>query len=599
MCGIIALAGKNLNKIDDTKVKAMLSTLSFRGPDDQDFVRLGKGSTYAILGQTRLSIIDLSGGHQPMKDNTEDVTVTFNGEIYNYQELRKDLESRGHHFSTKSDTEAILKAYIEYGDRCVDQLDGMFAFVIWDNRNSKLFIARDRFGKKPLYYAFDKENNLIIASEIKAILATDLKGQIDPIAIDNYLALTYIPPWKTIYSNIKTLPPAHSAIYTNGKIEIKKYWKLEKKPIKVSYEDAKMKVKELFDIAVKKRMIADVEIGALLSGGVDSTLICAYAQKYSNHPLKTFSLGYGDLINELPYAKQASEKIGTDHYTLQASPDLTDELKLVTEYMDEPHSSSSNFPQHLVSKLASSKVKVALSGDGADELFMGYGWYWKYWNTSKFQRIKNLIFSNQFNEYKKYISIFSKKERQLFMKDSKIVNDDIIGEEATVITSNGINKINIFDLTTYLPGQLLVKVDRTSMMNSLEVRCPFLDYQLAEYVYSLPTEYKMDRKNGKIILKDILSEIIPKDFVYRKKQGFGAPVLDWLKTKKMETFVRNNLNSNALIYKYINKKPVEELLENFYGNNQAKMTKESKTFDKIWNLLCLELWLKSHKKYHE
>ncbi len=599
MCGIIAIAGKNLVKIDDTKVRAMLSTLSLRGPDEHNFVRINNGDSSAILGQTRLSIIDISGGHQPMKDSSVDVTVTFNGEIYNYKELRKDLENKGYLFSTKSDTEAILKAYIEYNDKCVDYLDGMFAFVIWDNRNGSLFMARDRFGKKPLYYSFDTNNNLNIASEIKAILATGLKGKIDPRAVDNYLALTYIPPWKTIYSNIQTLPPAHTATYCAGTIKVKKYWQLKSNPIKVSYWDAKNKIKELFDLSVKKRMIADVEIGALLSGGVDSTLICAYAQKYSTNPLKTFSLGYGELINELPFAKQASDKIGTDHFTLQASADLTAELELVTQYLDEPHSSSSNFPQHLVSKLASSKVKVALSGDGADELFLGYGWYWKYWNTSKSDRLKNMIFSNQFNEYMKYISIFSKKERLLFMKNQSAVNNDILGQETISVDSTDIKKINIFDITTYLPGQLLVKVDRTSMMNSLEIRCPFLDYKLAEYVYNLPIEYKMDKINGKIILKDILSEIMPEDFVYRKKQGFGAPVLDWLKTKKMESYVKNILINDALIYKYINKKPVMDLIQSFYEPISSKITKESKTFDKIWNLLCLELWLKYHQKYHE
>lgn len=602
MCGIIAIAGNNLDKIKDAQIQAMLSTLSLRGPDDQDYVRLGgktKSEINCILGQTRLSIIDLSGGHQPMKDNTKNITVTFNGEIYNYKELRQKLESKGHIFSTKSDTEVILKVYIEYKQECVLHLDGMFAFAIWDEDEEILLMARDRFGKKPLYYTYDSSGNILIASEIKALFATGLKGKIDPVAIDNYLALTYIPPWKTIYSNIHTLPPAYQAQYSDKKLITRCYWALKKDPIKVSYDDAKKQIKKLFDDSVKKRMIADVEIGALLSGGVDSTLICSYAQKYNNKPLKTFSVGYGDLIDELPFAKQASEKLCTDHYTIQASPDLTEELKKVTEYLDEPHSSSSNFPQHLVSRLASTKVKVALSGDGADELFMGYGWYWKYWNTSKLKRLETMILSSQFDEYLKYISVFSKKERLLFSKNPKIVSDDIIGVSVKKIQRGNIDKINIFDLTTYLPGQLLVKVDRTSMMNSLEVRCPFLDYKLAEYVYNIPLEYKMDKKSGKIILKDILSEIMPRDFVYRRKQGFGAPVMDWLRTNKMEKFVKENLAKNANIYAYINEKSVKELLELFYNYDYKKIKKESKIFDKIWNLLCLELWFKAHKQYHE
>lgn len=602
MCGIIAITGKNLETIRDSEIKAMLSILSLRGPDDHDYVRLGgkpKSKINCILGQTRLSIIDLSGGHQPMRDNIKNITVTFNGEIYNYKELRQELESKGHTFSTKSDTEAILKSYIEYGQQCIEHLDGMFAFVIWDEDKEILFMARDRFGKKPLYYAYDSSGNLLIASEIKALFATGLKGKIDPNAIDNYLALTYIPPWKTIYSNIHTLPPAHQAIYSENVLNTKCYWTLKKTPIKVSYNDAKKQIKKLFDDSVRKRMIADVEIGALLSGGVDSTLICSYAQKYNNKPLKTFSVGYGDLIDELPFAKQASEKIGTDHYTIQASPNLTEELKKVTEYMDEPHSSSSNFPQHIVSRLASTKVKVALSGDGADELFMGYGWYWKYWNTSKLKRLETMILSSQFEEYLKYISVFSRNERFLFSKNPKAVNNDIVGDSVKKMQRGNINKINTFDLTTYLPGQLLVKVDRTSMMNSLEVRCPFLDYKLAEYVFNIPLKYKMDKKSGKIILKDILSEIMSKDFVYRRKQGFGAPVMDWLRTNKMEKFVRENLAKNANIYAYINEKPVKELIELFYNYDYKNIKKESKIFDKIWNLLCLELWFKAHKQYHE
>ncbi len=598
MCGIIAIVGKNLKSFDDKKIQAMLIPLSKRGPDDQGNIRFGdKNNPTCILGQTRLSIIDLSGGHQPMKDNYKNIAITFNGEIYNYQELKKELERLGHNFSTRSDTEVILKAYIEYGQECPKYLDGMFAFVIWDQDKNRLFMARDRFGKKPLYYAFDEQGNIIIASEIKAIFAGGVKGKVDPMAIDNYLALTYIPPWKTIYSNIKTLPPAYYAMWSNNQILIDKYWQLKKQSLRVGYQEAKSQIKYLFDQSIKKRMIADVEIGALLSGGVDSTLITAYAHKYSTKPIKTFSVGYGNLINELPYAKQASEKIKTDHYTLQASPDLTHELENVIEYMDEPHSSSSNFPQHLVSRLASSKVKVALSGDGADELFMGYGWYSKYWNTNKITRLKNIIFSNQFKEYLKYITVFPKAERKKLLKNKCAVNDDIMDKSIDSVRGC-IDKINIFDLTTYLPGQLLVKVDRTSMMNSLEVRCPFLDYKLAEYVYNIPQEFKMNRKTGKIILKDILAEIMPKEFVYRKKQGFGAPILDWLKTEKIEAFVRQNLARGANIYHYINEKPVQKLLELFYSNKSKKITKEDKIFDKIWNLLCLELWLKSHKKYY-
>ena len=592
MCGIIATTGNNTGKINDTLAGAMLSCLSMRGPDDKGFLRIGEGAKQTLLGQTRLSIVDIAGGHQPMKDNEHPYVVVFNGEIYGYKEVRKELEKRGHTFSTNSDTEVILKAYAEYGEECVDHLDGMFAFALWDENKQELFIARDRFGKKPFYYTWLDGDTFLGASEIKALFASgQIKGRIDPVALDDYLRLMYIPPWKTVYSNIHTLPPAHAGIVKDGKLRIWKYWQLENshedKSLDISYADAKKEIKRLFDDAVRKRMVADVEIGSLLSGGVDSTMVTAYAQKYASHPLKTFSIGYERHINELPFAKQASEKIGTDHYTLQATSELIIQgLEEVVAYMDEPHADSSDFPQHLISQLASSKVKVALSGDGADELFMGYGWYWKYWNTRKIVRLKNLLFSNQFAEHLKNIEVFSKADRLALWKNTSAVNDRIEKECG--------KNINLFDLTVYLPGQLLVKVDRTSMMHSLEIRSPFLDYKLAEFVYNLPEKYKMDKKSGKIILKDILTEIMPKEFVYRRKQGFGAPVKEWLRTESVKKFVKKTLGDESLqIYAIFKKEKISAILIDFYEK------RDDKAQYKTWSLLCLALWFNSHQKYHE
>ncbi|MBI3442678.1 MAG: asparagine synthase (glutamine-hydrolyzing) [Candidatus Sungbacteria bacterium] len=587
MCGIIALAGKKIADISPNRIDAMLDSLARRGPDDRGVLSFPS----CVLGQTRLSILDLSGGHQPMRDNQKNIAVTFNGEIYNYRELKKDLERKGHVFSTKSDTEAILKCYREYGADCPKYLDGMFAFIVWDDEKQMLFAARDRFGKKPLYYGFDGHGTLFMASEIKALARAGIRGVIDPEAIDNYLTLMYIPPWKSVYANIHVIPPAYSASFKIGwnTPAFSRYWRLESNPLSVSYADAKKEIKRLFLDSVRKRMIADVEIGALLSGGVDSTLVCAYAQKFSRHPLKTFTVGYEHYINELPYAREASETIGTDHYTLQATSDLTHELTSVIGYMDEPHADSSNFPQHLVSRLAASKVKVALSGDGADELFMGYGWYWKYRNVRKVTQIKNALISNPFQEHLKLISVFQPHERRKLWKNPDAVNGDIVGEQAEACKKNNTQKINLFDLTAYLPGRLLTKVDRTSMMHSLEVRCPFLDYRLAEYVYNLPEKYKMDGASGKIILKDMLREIMPEEFVYRRKQGFGAPVSDWLKTDAMKKLVHEKLGGAAMIYEFLNKEAVTDYLRDFYSRDHVK------THYKIWVLLCLELWLETRQ----
>ncbi len=591
MCGIIAIVGKNANKISDQKVGAMLACLAKRGPDDRGFERFeNSNDSSAILGQTRLSIVDLSpAGHQPMRDNTRPLTIVFNGEIYGYKDARKALEAKGHKFGTNSDTEVILKAYAEYGEKCVDHLDGMFAFALWDEQKHELFVARDRFGKKPFYYTF-VNNTFYAASEIKSLFASGLvKAEINPEVIGDYLRLLYVPPNKTIYKNIHTLFPAHAGVVKDGKLETWGYWNLEKKEPKVSYQEAKAKIKQLFDQAVKKRMVADVEIGTLLSGGIDSTMVTLYAQKYSKTPIKTFSVGYEGARNELPYALEASKKIGTDHYTLDVKADLVGELEKIIEYMDEPHADSSNFPQAMISGLASSKVKVTLSGDGADELFMGYGWYQKYWHTPRWKLSR--LFGNAFSTYKKIIAVFDDSERSQLLKTPSTSDGSFEYAVSSDIT-DPIHKINAFDLRFYLPGQLLSKIDRTSMMHSLEVRSPFLDTALAEYVYNLPTEFKLSKDKNKIILKDILAEVFPKEFVYRRKQGFGAPIDLWLQDDKMKVFVNSLLESDSKMYDYLNKNQVLKIRDTFYATSPsiAKYTAQ-----KLWSLLCLALWFQKHR----
>ena len=303
-------------------------------------------------------------------------------------------------------------------------------------------------------------------------------------------------------------------------------------------------------------------------------------------------MGYGDYRNELPFAEEASKKIGTDHYTLQANEGLLEALKESMAYFDEPHADSSDFPQSLLSKFARSKVKVALSGDGADELFMGYGWYQKHWHLPFHKRWRQQIFSDPFKGYLKNISIFSTEERKKLWQDKTYGSADIF-TWASQDSRDSIGKINDFDLTTYLPGQLLSKIDRMGMMHGLEVRSPFLDHKLAKFVYNLPVEFKMNKNENKIILKDILLEIMPREFVYRRKQGFGAPVKEWLKTETMKKFVMNTLGNNASIYKFLKKDVALSMINAFYQKGDDNM------YYKIWSLLCLELWLKSHEKYHE
>lgn len=593
MCGIIAIAGKNAGKIPDEKVGAMLACLAKRGPDDRGFDRIGQtgpNGASAILGQTRLAIVDLSpAGHQPMHDNRDPLTLVFNGEIYGYKEVRAELERRGHRFSSHSDTEVILKAYAEYGRDCVNHLDGQFAFALWDDNKKELFVARDRFGKKPFYYAFaggEREassRTFVAASEMKSIFATGLiKGKIDALALDEYLRLSYVPSYHTIYSNISMLPPAHAGVVKNGAIEIWRYWDLEKKKLDVTYDEAKATIKELFDQAVKKRMVADVEVGSLLSGGVDSTIVTLYAQKYSTFPMKTFAVGYDGHKNELPYALEASEKIGTDHRTLAVSADLASELGSIIEYMDEPHSDSSNFPQHLISNLASSQVKVALTGDGADELFMGYGWYQKKWHMPRWRLDWRLL--TPFQGQQKAVTVFRSGERRSLLKGFR---------GARSAYEKSLRTANDFDLKFYLPGQLLSKIDRTSMMHSLEIRSPFLDTALAEFVYSLPEKFKLSKTQNKIILKDILAEVFPKEFVYRKKQGFGAPINEWLRQDTMKALVDSLFAESNPAWKYVSRGAALKTKFAFEASDRRNSA------NKLWNIVCLLMWFEKHSHEHE
>lgn len=582
MCGIIGIVGKDAR---EALVEASLRSLSQRGPDDHGTMAF-EG---AMLGQTRLAIIDLSpGGHQPKKDNEKNIAITFNGEIYNYKELRTELQKAGHRFSSESDTEVILKAYLEYGSDCPKYLDGMFAFCIWDAEKKELFMAKDRFGKKPLYYAYTPSGSLVVGSEIKALLSAGIVGEIDPSAIDAYLSLMFVPPWRTIYKNVHTILGGHSALYKDGNLTVSKYWELQNKPITISYEDAKQEVKRLFTESVRKRMIADVEIGSFLSGGVDSTLVTAYAQKFSSHPIKTFSLGYGEEINELPYAEEASKKIGTDHHILQAHSELTDELESAIAYFDEPHGDTASFPQHILSEATAKQVKVALSGEGGDELFLGYGRYFSYFHTNKLSRLRNALFSSQYKDFIRNSTVFPVSLRASLFKEGLAIAHEQIDMLTTSFEGSPVQKMDFFDITTHMQGLLLTKVDRMSMMHGLEVRCPFLDYKLAEFAFNLPEEYKTDGNTGKIILKDVLREIMPDFFVDRKKQGFGAPVRKWLSEEKMRAYVEKKFDADAKVYTYLKAEAVHKFIKDVYAK------KHPKGYYQLWVLLCLEIWLEKH-----
>lgn len=585
MCGILGVVGGNDR--ERMAISGALDSLSKRGPD-------GKGvlSSYpsALLGHTRLSIIDLATGGQPMKDNAHDAAITFNGEIFNYKKLRATLEKKGHNFSTASDTEVILKCYAEYGDKCPEYLDGQFAFAIWDNEKHRLFMARDRFGEKPFFYS-QRNGFFLFASEIKALIATGLvNNALDRTSLDNYLALYFIPPWRSIYRDITPLPPAHRAVFQNGKLAIERYWKLTRKENSLSYDDAAAQVRAMLAQSAESRMIADVEVGVFLSGGIDSSIVTVLAQKSANRPLKSFSAGFDEHINELPFAREIAQHVGTDHYERNVQVSI-DDIRATTRYYDEPMGDSSNVPTALISKLAREKVKVALSGDGGDELFFGYGHYRAHWHLPKVKKLLALVlrYSPDALYRRSHLNIFSPHERaRLWKKDGSAIESDLTTHVDLSEAETPLQKINLLDMYLKLPGNMLAKVDRSSMMHSLEVRSPFLQHELAQFAFNLPDDYKTDRGRGKLVLEKACGDLLPHSVFTRKKQGFGAPIKYWLKEPAMEKLVRNMFAHDPRTSPFLNIDVVREYLDSFYGGNNVLGYK-------IWILFALELWMREHK----
>jgi len=572
MCGILSVVSTNLDN-KKSNIDNILDTLSSRGPDGRGLISFNK----CTLGHQRLSIIDLDSGNQPMISG--DFSISFNGEIYNYKEIKKELIDFGFIFNTESDTEVILKAFEKWGEHCVPKLDGMFAFVIWDNKKEELFFARDRLGQKPLFY-YQNGNDFYMCSEIKAILNIEnIKLKLDFKSLDNYLRIMYIPPWKTVYKNIKQVPPAHYGFFRNNSVNLKRYWKLKYRPLDISYEEAKNKVHDLLVRAIKKRLVSsDVEVGTFLSGGVDSSLVSIIASKLSGNCIKTFCVSYPD-HDELPFAKEVAEKIKSQVESIEINPEDLEDLEDIIKYFDEPHADTSDFPQHLISKKASEKVKVIISGDGADELFLGYKWHLKKQESFFDNRIKN-------------ICSFNKELRSKLWGGTNNLSDDIFAEDVYEGLDD-IRKMMVFDMTSHLPGQILTKIDRTGMMHGLEVRSPFLDTELIEYVFNLPYEYKINERGQKIILRDILSEYTNKDFAFRKKQGFGSPIWNWLNKDGIKRYVYTKLNETTLLNNFLNKEEIGKVLKDFYEVED----KHERSAQRLWVLLCLEIWLENNKKY--
>ena len=618
MCGITGKIHLDYqHQVDLQELKAMTNIIRHRGPDDEGhFIEQNVG-----LGFRRLSIIDLSTGHQPLSDHSGRYWITFNGEVYNFIEERKKLEQKGYAFKTNTDTEVIVNLYAEYKEKCLEHLRGMFAFVIWDKKEKTLFGARDRFGIKPFHYYLDDEK-FVWGSEIKSLLVSEnINKEISLEALDYYFAYGYSQRGQTIYKEIKKLEPAHYFVFNPNageKLVIKPYWEINFEPDYSKTEEYwKERIYNTLNESVKMRMISDVPLGAFLSGGIDSSTIVALMALNSDRPVKTFSIGFKEKkYNELEYARAVAEKYNTEHHEFIVEPESIELLPKMVQAYDEPFADSSAIPTYYVSKFTRKHVTVALSGDGGDELFAGYNSYLKMLNLKK--AFYNNKFTNRFvfnpinkllpnyvygNGYSYYLS---KDKAQIgayfcFWKDyerRKIFNSDI-REQLNGYQSEGVKTLLLgkekdflsdmqkLDMQTYMGDDILTKVDRVSMINSLESRIPILDHKFAELSFKIPAALKLKAGDTKYILKESFKHILPEQVISHKKQGFAIPLSSWFRDGLKE-YAYSTLLSSTDLSEYIDIKAIKKVLD----NHQKGLRDYSA---KIWSLLVLNEWLKQNR----
>lgn len=623
MCGI---AGKynflTGEPVSPELVKSMCDRIAYRGPDDSGVYTEGSVG----LGHRRLSIIDLSElGHQPMSSEDGMIWITYNGEIYNFLSLRKDLINKGYQFKSKTDTEVIIYLYREYGEECLEYLRGMFAFAIWDIEKSKMFLARDRIGKKPLFYYFDGKR-LIFASEIKSILEDPIVSkEINYESFYDYFKYLYVPAPRTIYNNIFKLEPGHYLVCSKSGLKKREYWDISFK--ENHHNDVNTASAKLYDVlneSVKLRMISDVPLGAFLSGGIDSSGVVGLMSGQQEGKVTTCSIGFdSEDFDEIQYARVIAELFDTNHNEFTVKQNVEEILPNLAYYFDEPFADSSAVPTYYVSKLARQKVTVALSGDGGDENFAGYE---KYYIDDIENRIRGRIpLSIRRTLLPLLKRAFMPWRHPLLRRGSTLLNtltygpdygfyltntefnDDlwknIIRDEVKykigdydpyditrhyyhkADTDNHLSKILYTDLKTYLPGDILVKVDRMSMANSLEVRAPILDHNVIEFAANLPPVLKYNRGEKKYILKKTFNKILPKEIMYRKKMGFSVPLADWFRKDINSFSYKSFFSRDAGLTQFFDK----DKLLNIWNLHQSGLRDYATT---LWSLLMFELWYK-------
>ncbi|MCT2407862.1 asparagine synthase (glutamine-hydrolyzing) [Chryseobacterium antibioticum] len=590
MCGIAGIIANNARNYQE-EIQKMTDSMIHRGPDSSHY----EFYDHAALGHRRLSIIDLSdNGKQPMFSNTKNECIVLNGEIYGYLDIKKNYAEYPYHGG--SDTEVILAMYQRKQENLIHDLPGMFAFAIWDNQKEQLFCARDRFGEKPFFYAIGSNNEFIFASEIKAILASGLiQPQINTDALSHYLQYGYVSTYQSIYSNIFTLPPAHQLIWKEGKITVSRYYSLPAKDRTISLSDAKEEFFYLLKNAVKKQLIADVEVGSFLSGGLDSSSIVAMVNEFLPKQT-TISFGYDHKDSELKFAKEIADRYNTNHREVhEQKGDVAESLLKISPFLDEPFADTSYLPHYEICKNARKSLTVALSGDVGDELFGGYHFYtvenklknhFSYKNIiaqfglklyqkarqTSFVTQQNLKFSSILDFHQNFVrNDFNKTERERL----GLVSDY---KQSYSFTPNpdSLNDIMRVDLEHYVPGNMMVKSDRMAMANSLEVRTPFLDIDFAEFCIQLPEQLKLTHDNDKIILREAMGSYWTETIRKRHKQGFGMSVKSWFAEDNLMKLSNDLLkNRDQKIFNYID-----------FDAAQKFQTKDNKH----WNLLQLALW---------
>ena len=623
MCGIAGVVSATReSNITEALVRHMCNQIVYRGPDDEGiYVADGAG-----LGMRRLSIIDLSGGHQPVFNEDRNAWIVYNGEVYNFPELRPELESRGHRFCTKTDTEVIIHLYEEMGADCVTKLRGMFGLAIYDKTKRKLILARDRLGKKPLHYALHN-GNLYFGSEIKSILAVAPElAEVNSQGLLEYLYYGYVPEPITAFTGIHKLPSGHLLEFENGEIRIRQYWDLPQYNTHSpkSEEECLEELEHRLFEATKIRLISDVPLGAFLSGGTDSSIIVALMARASSGPVKTFSIGFKhDDFNEADYARIVAKKFETDHHELILEPDVVQTVEHLTSSLEEPFGDSSMLPTYYVSQMARRHVTVALSGDGGDEMFAGYdryrihadrqifekipGWARKLYRDQVFPRLPNSLQGRKLS----YNITLPWQERYVdglsflpaFERDTPLLSDDfraILARSddpgnvlrrrfAAAPAKDPVSEILYVDTKTYMVDDILAKVDRMSMLNSLEVRVPILDHVFVEWVAGLAPEWKLRGRQQKYILRKLAERVgVPREVLYRQKQGFSLPLVHWMR-HELKDMLMILVEPRTLERGYFQASGVRKLMDDHLLRGKT-MT------GRLWRLLMFELW---HRNFLE